>query len=583
MRQLNIRQLSGGLRWILGLRHPGQLAAVPDGTLVTFDTATEVEDLTAELRAAHRRDRRGENKPQVRLNRASTKPAGTTSEGAATLVTTPVTTQQEGSEARSGPDLPHTSPHQPNVSSATQQFREDSDPPPTGSTSVQEKSTTPQYGSSDSSLPTATNAAWKAKTTELGTNITQWIGSILLEDGENTTSVGLKPVSTKMRPTSAGIGGHFPSEKRTGDHAVEANDKESIMSTTDLAKVEFETMSTATTERGTAHVFTAAPTSDANSRTGQVVREEIIISPKTSTQIQRNGGSFLSDISSLTQSSEETELVISTAHSVAKSTTTVHSEPSETGLKRRQVSPMPRLRETGRPLPRVASLACSDCGPFVANPAAVQVVRAIYNYVRSLQKELSRLCPPQTVCNGSAALLGSSQRVLYTDTGQEFISALRLTLSPENHTIYRAGAAAIAVGWRSGGRQRLLLPPSDQKPASDQAAPCPALFTEPVRWKVKVWTTVLATLAAVGGVACLFFFVFYAAVSCRPLDHGQGWMAVLVAATAWQYAATAPFFLREGRVVCALRLQAPALALAAPLAVLLSRALSLAAAQTSRG
>ena len=220
--------------------------------------------------------------------------------------------------------------------------------------------------------------------------------------------------------------------------------------------------------------------------------------------------------------------------------------------------------------------------PFISNPAAVQVVRLVYNYARTLQLQLMRLCP-NAGCDAAAALRRAA--ATYSDLGQEFVAGLDLTLAPDNLTVYLAGSGGPRpVGWRSGGRLHLsadaALPSS---PAPSPPSPCPALFTQPVRWRVSVWTTVLATLAAVGALACLCFLCFYALVSCRRLEHSQAWMALLVAATLLQYAATAPFFLRRGRLVCALRLQAPALGLAAPLSVLLSRALCLAAAHTTRG
>ncbi|XP_043224847.1 uncharacterized protein LOC122382941 [Amphibalanus amphitrite] len=549
--QLQLRQL-GRLRCVLGLQRPGQLRHVPEGALVAFDAAAEVAELTEALRGSAADTGAWE---AVVSDGWVTAPAGVgwrgevTTEESAMSVAEPV--------ERLWPVMDKLSRH------------------------VREWTTEPGEGTTDGL------EAKEYSSEEAAEMYGDSRSSVQEEELESTESV--PSVSSEEEVLDTETMTTLPRE--TSTKYVPANTTAEVHETSADAGIEmdsFEATESAPTSMKPPSIETHGAGTDGDEASSTT-------NPLKTTQTNES--------STITAESYTTTTRPTTLDSVSNS----ESSPSETADRTTISHPVPSARTQDPPSPTdttTASLGAQSTAPlssstlpvtgeltapptalpppFVPNPAAVHAVRLVYNYARTVQLQLMRLCP-EAGCDAAAALRRAADT--YSDLGQEFVAGLDLTLVPENITVYLAGGGgARPVGWRSGGHLHLSAEAALPPPAGPAAPePCPALFTQPVRWRVGVWTTVLATLAAVGALACLCFLCFYWAASCRRLEHGQGWMALLVAATLLQYAATVPFFLRRGRLVCALRLQAPALGLAAPLSVLLSRALCLAAAHTTRG
>nr|XP_045583049.1 uncharacterized protein LOC123745986 [Procambarus clarkii] len=235
---------------------------------------------------------------------------------------------------------------------------------------------------------------------------------------------------------------------------------------------------------------------------------------------------------------------------------------------------------------------------YVEEPAVYQMVKAMYAMGVGVRRAVLRACGGSGWCSNASATFTNIPNTDDGGDGPDVIEKLSikaqrphyqvLRLAPTGHDDYTT-LAFTKVGHFSAGSLELensLLEGPDRPPRY-LCFYCRCLnvrfaFLADLRWRTEAWVTICATMAIIGFLLAVAISIFIGIRSCRGQapEGSQGFSLLMLASCIFLYAAILPYSFEASTLTCRLRAFSTGLAYALVFAIMLSRSLMLATADS---
>ncbi|XP_071531128.1 metabotropic glutamate receptor 3 [Panulirus ornatus] len=227
---------------------------------------------------------------------------------------------------------------------------------------------------------------------------------------------------------------------------------------------------------------------------------------------------------------------------------------------------------------------------YVEEPAVFQMVEAVFKMGAGVRRAVTEQCGGSGWCPNATADFAEP------DTGGfDVIEELSIKAQRPRYQVLSLASADdgrltfTKVGHFSGGAldlDRSVLDGANRL-RQHPCLSCRCLnvrfsFLADLRWRTEAWVTICATMAIIGILIALSVIIFIAIRSCRgrAQEGSQGFSLLLLVSCILMYAAILPYSFEASSLTCSLRPFATSLAYALVLAIMLSRSLMLATADS---
>ncbi|XP_069957757.1 uncharacterized protein boss isoform X1 [Cherax quadricarinatus] len=230
---------------------------------------------------------------------------------------------------------------------------------------------------------------------------------------------------------------------------------------------------------------------------------------------------------------------------------------------------------------------------YTEEPAVFQVVKAMYTIGLAVRRAVVHTCGGTGWCKNASVTFTA-----ITDDSPDVIEAFSIKAERPRYQVLRLSPLHTSnpkrlvfskVGQYSLGVLELesSLLEGLERPPRYVCISCRCLnvrfaFLADLRWRTEAWVTICATMAIIGFLLAASISVFIGVRSCRgsAQEGSQGFSLLLLMSCVFLYAAILPYSFEASTLTCSLRPFATSLAYAIVFAIMLSRSLMLATADS---